>query len=81
MSEWGDVHDLIVSRPTFERDFDYHYATLMSVFGRLKNCDYSTFEENLIKSAKKHSNGVRTGCSAYRMVHWFLNLCPKTLSR
>ncbi len=48
------VHDLIVSQPTFERDFNIHYRQLRSGFGRLKNQQYQEFENKLIASKNKN---------------------------
>jgi hypothetical protein len=42
------IHDLVVSKPTFERDFDDHFRRIVETQRNLKNRDY-----------KKWANGMR----------------------
>lgn len=42
------VHELVVSPPTFDRDFDLHYARLAHTINNLKNRDYSAYEAQAV---------------------------------
>jgi hypothetical protein len=41
------IHDLVVSKPTFERDFDHHLRLITETQRNLKNRDYETWAESL----------------------------------
>ncbi len=41
------VHDLVVSRDTFNRDFDKHFANIVGAKENLKNRDYGQYAANL----------------------------------
>lgn len=43
----GIVNDLIVSRPTFERDFDHHYQLIVQTKRNLVNRSYSAYVLNM----------------------------------
>jgi len=51
------IHDLVVSLPTFERDFDMHYKSIISTRTNLANRKYEKYRENLIMKRKK---GIKT---------------------
>lgn len=39
----SSIHDLVVSRPTFERDFDNHFRTIIETRRNLQNRDYEKY--------------------------------------
>lgn len=41
------IHDLVVSKQTFERDFDKHIQLIIETQRNLKNRDYQTWAENM----------------------------------
>lgn len=41
------IHDLVVSRPTFDRDFDDHFRGLESARIDLKRADYKVYEQQM----------------------------------
>lgn len=41
------IHDLVVSKPTFERDFDDHIRVIVETQRNLKNRDYKSWAENM----------------------------------
>jgi len=41
------IHDLVVSRPTFERDFDNHFRLIVETRRNLQNRDYNTWAEGM----------------------------------
>lgn len=41
------IHDLIVSRPTFERDFDEHYRAIVNTRRNLRTRDYTKYVSQL----------------------------------
>ena len=51
------IHDLVVSPPTFERDFECHFRRLEQVRHRLKNQEYSNYEARLIASRNRYKSG------------------------
>ena len=50
------IHDLVVSPPTFERDFECHYRKLVQVRHRLRNQKYSDYEARLIASRNRYKS-------------------------
>jgi hypothetical protein len=50
------VHDLAVSPPTFERDFDAHYKHIVEIRRNLKNRSYDQYRDQLIQKREK---GIR----------------------
>ena len=52
------IHDLVVSKPTFERDFDEHFRSIVENRRNLKNRDYKTWAENMrqkyLRGKQKH---------------------------
>ena len=56
------IHDLVVSKPTFERDFDHHFQLIIQTQLNLKNRDYKTWAKNMQekyargKLKKRHPN-------------------------
>lgn len=49
------IHDLIVSLPTFERDFDKNFKMITNTRLNLENRSYETYKKSLIK---KHKRGI-----------------------
>jgi hypothetical protein len=49
------IHDLVVSQPTFERDFDMHYKSIISTKTNLANRDYNKYIVGLIA---KRNRGI-----------------------
>lgn len=49
------IHDLAVSLPTFERDFDYHFKAIINIRNNLQNRSFNLYEQVLIK---KNKNGI-----------------------
>ena len=47
------IHDLVVSKPTFERDFDRHYMFIVNTRMNLKSRDYNDYKEKLIEKYEK----------------------------
>jgi len=47
------VNDLVVSRPTFERDFDYHYNLIIQTKRNLVNRNYTTYESKMQEKYKR----------------------------
>lgn len=47
------AHDLVVSLPTFERDFDKHFKQTSNTRKNLKNRSYQKYAENLIEKRKR----------------------------
>lgn len=41
------IHDLVVSRPTFERDFDHHFQAIINTRRNLLNRDYKKYTNNM----------------------------------
>ena len=41
------IHDLVVSKPTFERDFDNHFRAISETQRNLKNRDYKKWAEGM----------------------------------
>ena len=41
------IHDLVVSKPTFERDFDHHLRIIVETQRNLKKRDYKSWAENM----------------------------------
>ena len=50
------IHDLVVSKPTFERDFDKHYRTIVETRRNLKNRSYENWAESLRQKYKRGKN-------------------------
>jgi hypothetical protein len=48
------IHDLVVSRPTFERDFDKHFRTIIETRRNLQKRDYRAYVE---KMRQKYERG------------------------
>ena len=48
------IHDLVVSRPTFERDFDAHYRLIVETRRNLRTRKYQSYERQL---REKHLRG------------------------
>jgi len=49
------IHDLVVSPPTFDRDFDQRFNRLMNTVNNLNHRSYDEYTESLIK---KHMRGI-----------------------
>lgn len=47
------VHDLVVSLPTFERDFDKHYKQIVNTKNNLNNRDYEKYKTILIAKRQR----------------------------
>jgi hypothetical protein len=47
------VHDLVVSKPTFERDFEEHYRAFAQASIRLSRIDYVAWEKRLRDKAER----------------------------
>ena len=47
------IHDLVVSLPTFERDFDEHYQHITNTRNNLKNRKYEKYVQNLVEKRKR----------------------------
>ncbi len=41
------IHDLVVSKPTFERDFDNHFRIIVETRRNLQNRDYETWAQSM----------------------------------
>ncbi len=54
------MHDLVVSPPTFERDFDSHFRNLEQQRLNLERRDYSKYENALISSRIRHRERMTT---------------------
>jgi len=50
------IHDLVVSPPTFDRDFDQRFNLLVSTVNNLNNRSYDKYRESLIE---KRSRGIK----------------------
>jgi len=50
------IHDLVVSLPTFERDFDIHYKSIISTRTNLANRSYGEYQKTLVM---KRKNGIK----------------------
>lgn len=48
------IHDLLISKPTFERDFDQHFRTLEQNYDHLITRKYEEYVQVLMKSQEKH---------------------------
>jgi len=55
------IHDLVVSLPTFERDFNKNYKNITNTRNNLKNRSYEKYEQQLIEKRRrgieKRANG------------------------
>ncbi len=47
------IHDLVVSRATFERDFDKHYKDIEMTRMNLQTRDYAVYQDNLVEKRKR----------------------------
>lgn len=47
------IHDLVVSKPTFERDFDKHYSNVVNTRNNLIHRNYTDYKNQLIHKRKK----------------------------
>jgi len=47
------IHDLVVSPPTFDRDFDQRYNLLVSTINNLNNRSYDKYRESLIENRSR----------------------------
>lgn len=47
------VHDLAVSLPTFERDFDNHYRNIVATRNNLRNRSYDDYREGLVSKRRR----------------------------
>lgn len=47
------IHDLVISLPTFKRDFDKHYKHINSTINNLKNRKYTDYERDLIEKRER----------------------------
>lgn len=47
------VHDLAVSLPTFERDFDNHFRNIVTARNNLRNRSYDDYRESLINKKRR----------------------------
>ena len=47
------VHDLVVSLPTFDRDFDKHYKQIINTKNNLINRDYKEYKTNLVAKRQR----------------------------
>jgi hypothetical protein len=52
------VHDLVVSRPTFERDFDWHYRHIVEVRRNLHTRDYAEYQVHM-RAKLERARGLR----------------------
>ena len=50
------IHDLFVSLPTFERDFDQHYKQIITTRTNLQRRDYGKYERMLVE---KRNRGIQ----------------------
>ena len=62
------IHDLVVSKPTFERDFDNHFRMIVETRRNLQNRDYETWAEGMRQKhqrgkAKRHAPSVHRGAA------------------
>jgi hypothetical protein len=49
----GTVNDLVVSRPTFERDFDQHYQLIVQTKRNLVKRSYPVYVSNMQEKYKR----------------------------
>jgi len=56
------IHDLVVSKPAFERDFDDHYRIIVETLRNLKNRDYKSWAESM-RQKYKRGRGKRASLS------------------
>ena len=47
------IHDLVVSKPTFERDFDIHYRAFVDASMRTERANYTTWAQTLVDKARR----------------------------
>jgi len=47
------IHDLVVSLPTFERDFNKNYKKITNTRNNLKNRSYQKYEQQLVEKRKR----------------------------
>lgn len=47
------IHDLVVSRPTFERDFDKHCRAIVATVCNLRRRDYKSYAEQMVKKYQR----------------------------
>jgi hypothetical protein len=59
----GAIHDLVVSCPTFERDFDEHYRSIVNARRNLKTRDYESWAKQM---REKYQRGKVKRARAYR---------------
>lgn len=57
------IHDLVVSRPTFERDFDKHYRNIIHMRTNLQTRDYESWAKQM---REKYSRGQVRKAKAYQ---------------
>lgn len=68
------IHDLVVSLPTFERDFNKNYRNITNTRSNLKNRSYAKYAQNLVdkrrrgiaKRAKMHNKSINTDTKKQR---------------
>lgn len=53
------IHDLVVSLPTFERDFAEHYQRMMHTRNNLRNRKYEDYAQNMIEKRKRGTEKKR----------------------
>lgn len=47
------IHDLVVSRPTFERDFNEHYRAIVATRCNLQRRDYKSYAKQMVKKYER----------------------------
>ena len=57
------THDLVVSRPTFERDFEVHFGKLIQVRKNLQSKDYANYEAALVRRRQRGRQKARQSTS------------------
>ena len=57
------IHDLVVSKPTFERDFDIHYRAFVDASLRTERADYTTWARILVDKARRGRDKRRQSTS------------------
>lgn len=57
------IHDLVVSRPTFERDFDKHYRAIVATRCNLQTRDYKSYVKRM---ERKYQRGKAKRARAFQ---------------
>ena len=57
------IHDLVVSKPTFERDFDNHFRAIIETKRNLLHRNYDDYVEKMRQKYQKGKDKLRKNCA------------------